>query len=77
MNDYKNSDMNNYLEFFFKLPDGCVFLSKLELSISRACGVNEVLLFLFLDVSTPIKSDNGLSPILNRLETVKNLFEYH
>lgn len=30
--------------------------------------MNEVLRFLFFDVSTPIKSVNGLSPILNLLQ---------
>lgn len=44
-----------------------MFLSKLEFSISRACGVKEVLRFLFFDVSTPMKSVKGLSPILNLL----------
>lgn len=49
----------------YLLPDGCVFLSKLELSISNACGVKDVRRFLFFDVSTPIKSVKGFSPILN------------
>lgn len=37
-------------------PDGCVFRSKWAFNNSKACGVNDVLRFRFLDGSTPIKS---------------------
>lgn len=47
-----------------KLPDGCVFLSKWAFNNSKACGVNDVLLFRFFDGSTPMKSVRWFCPDL-------------
>lgn len=45
-------------------PEGCVFLSKCAFSSSKACGVNDVRLFLFLDGSMPMKSVKWFWPLL-------------
>lgn len=55
---------NNAKGYIQNVPEGCVFLSKCALSNSKACGVNDVLRFLFFDGSIPIKSVKWFCPLL-------------